>query len=151
MINVEGGIMKIKEAMTTDVEYLSEDSSLHEAAQCMLKHDCGFLPVSNKDKSKLLGVLTDRDITIRGVAKGLDPEKTCTRNIMSEDVWYCFSEYDISSAVDSMRNKGVYRLVVLDNREDKNLCGVISLGDIYRHNEKVAASSAADEIMHQAA
>lgn len=143
--------MKIRDVMTENVQYLSPRSSLHEAAQKMADLDCGFLPVGDQEKDKLTGVITDRDITIRAVAQGKDPDATPVEEIMSDRVLYCYADEELESAADSMREQGVYRLIVLNNTEDKRLCGVISLGDIMRHDQKSLAGEVASSISRMAA
>lgn len=143
--------MKISEVMSTNVQYVNPRASLHEVAKKMAEMDCGFLPISSPDGSKLQGVITDRDITIRAVAEGLDPDQTTADQAMSEKVLYCFAEDDVESAADSMRQQRVYRLIVVSNREEKKLCGVISLGDILRHNQTAIANSVAKVISEKAA
>lgn len=141
--------MQIKEAMTKNPDYLPPETSLTDAAKKMLDLDCGFLPVGDGQDKKLTGVITDRDITIRAVAKGEDPNTTQVGSLVSEPVLYCYEEDELESAAESMRKQGVYRLVVLDNKDSKQLAGVISLGDIFRHNKTGLASSAAEEINRQ--
>src|SRR6185295_2764782 len=81
--------MKVSEAMTSDVEVANPSQSLREAAMAMVKLDVGALPVGENDR--LVGMITDRDIAVRGVAKGMGPE-TKIRDVMSVDVRYCFED-----------------------------------------------------------
>jgi CBS domain-containing protein len=127
--------MIIEEVMTTDVEYIPSDMSLAEAAQCMKKRDCGFLPLGDDPNGKLQGVVTDRDIVMRGVAEGKAPDSTPVSEIKTDKVLYCFKGDDIRDAAYSMRDKQVYRLIVLDSPSNKKLCGIVSLGDILRRGE----------------
>lgn len=141
--------MRISEVMTKEVEYLPPDTSLKDAASKMRELDCGFLPVSNAQGERLSGVITDRDITVRAVAEGLDPERTKVSDIMSPHVDYCYAKDEVESATSIMSNKGIYRLVVLDDPNSKRLCGVISLGDVMRHNCLDIAAGAAKDISSQ--
>lgn len=138
--------MQIKEVMTKEVSYVPMNTNLKEAAEKMAELDCGFLPLANTDEDKLRGVVTDRDIVIRGIAKGLDPHKATVDQVKTDQVLYCFEEDDISSAVDSMNEMQVHRLIVLNNKKDKRLRGVITLGDIFRHNADRAGAHAAKGI-----
>lgn len=127
--------MIIEEVMTPDVEYIPTDMSLTDAAKTMRERDCGFLPLGNSPDGRLKGVVTDRDIVIRGVAAGKDPNNTPVDEVKTDKVLYCFREDDVRDAAYSMREKQVYRLIVLDNKENKKLCGIVSLGDILSHPE----------------
>lgn len=143
--------MKVSDVMTHRVQYIPPDTTLQEAATKMREIGCGFLPIGNDDNTRLSGVVTDRDIVIRAVAEGLDPATTPVTQIRSNSVLYCFADDDLEKAVDSMRIKLVYRLIVLNNPQEKQLCGVLSLGDIYRYNEDQLASKAARSIVERAA
>lgn len=143
--------MKISEVMTKDVEYMAPDASLKDAAVKMREKNCGFLPVSNATGERLAGIITDRDIAIRAVAKGLDPETTTAGDIMSNHVNYCYADDDIESATKTMCEQAIYRLVVLTSADNKKLCGVISLGDILRHDREDLAARTAKEITRHAA
>jgi CBS domain-containing protein len=117
--------MKVSEAMTRDVRVASPDETVRKAAQTMASLDAGVLPVGEKDN--LIGMITDRDIAIRGVAKGKGP-KAKVRDVMTEDVKYCFDDQEIEEITRNMADIQVRRLPVL-NRE-KRLVGILSLGDI---------------------
>lgn len=129
--------MKVKDCMSDSPQCVSPQTSLIDAAKLMAKDDFGFLPICEKDR--LIGVVTDRDIAIRAVAEGKDLLKTTVRDIMTEKVSYCFLEDNISDACESMENKQIRRLIVLD--ENKRLKGIISLGDLATrsHNEHLYA------------
>jgi CBS domain-containing protein len=139
--------MLVREAMTGHVEYIPSSTTLKQAAEKMRELDCGFLPLGDAPDGKLLGVITDRDIVIRGIAKGLDPVSTTVDRIKSEKVLYCFKDDKLADAAHSMHDKQVYRLVVLNNKQEKKLCGVISLGDITRHHEVALAAEAVEGIV----
>jgi CBS domain-containing protein len=118
--------MKIRDIMTTDVELVHPDTLLRDAAQKMRDADTGFLPVGEDDR--LVGTLTDRDITIRAVAEGQDPNSAKVRDAMSENLVYCFDDQDSSEAAELMAEKQLRRLPILSR--DKRLVGVVSLGDL---------------------
>lgn len=126
--------MKVRELMTKNPKVISKNTSLHEAAKVMDQLDCGFLPVGDNDR--LDGVVTDRDIVLRAVAEGKDLNTCTAGEVITNRVLYCFEEDDIQDAARSMREQQVYRLVVLNNRDEKRLRGIITLGDIARQCEE---------------
>ena len=117
--------MKVSEAMTRDVRVASPDETIRQAAKTMATLDAGVLPVGENDH--LMGMITDRDIAIRGIAQGKGP-KTKVRDVMTEDVKYCFDDQEVEEVTRNMADIQVRRLPVL-NRE-KRLVGILSLGDI---------------------
>ena len=118
--------MKIRDVMTRSVELVNPDTSLQEAARTMRETDTGFLPVGENDR--LVGTLTDRDITIRAVAEGRDPKSAKVRDAMSEELVYVFEDAETAEAADLMAQRQIRRLPVLN--QDKRLVGVVSLGDL---------------------
>ncbi|MEZ5492405.1 MAG: CBS domain-containing protein [Gammaproteobacteria bacterium] len=143
--------MKIREAMTENVELLSPETTLQDTAVKMGQLDCGFLPVHDGTASKLIGVVTDRDIVVRAVAEGCDPASTNIGKLITNKVLYCFADDDLEKASASMSDQGVYRLIVLDDPKSKQLCGIISLGDILRNGYTGLAGSTAEAITREAA
>jgi CBS domain-containing protein len=117
--------MRVSEAMTREVSIASPDDTLQQAAAKMAELDAGVLPVGANDR--LVGMLTDRDIAVRGVAKGKGPQ-TAVREVMSEDVKYCFEDEDLAQVTANMGDIQVRRLPVLNR--DKRLVGIVSLGDV---------------------
>ena len=118
--------MKVNEIITHDPEVIRPETALIEAAQKMKSLDIGMLPVCDGDR--LVGVITDRDITVRGVAQGSDPKTARVQEVMTPEVIYCFDDEDVKEAAKKMEEKQVRRLPVL-NRE-KRLVGIVSLGDL---------------------
>jgi len=118
--------MQVKEIMTGNVEKVETDTPLTEVAQRMKTHDIGMLPVYDGDS--LVGMITDRDITIRATANGLHPEKTRSREVMTWNIVYCFEDQDIGEAGQIMQENKIRRLPVM-NRQ-RRLVGIVSLGDI---------------------
>jgi CBS domain-containing protein len=118
--------MQVKEVMTPGVECIPPDSTLQDAARKMQVLDVGPLPVCDHDR--LAGMLTDRDIVVRGVAEGRDPGNTRVRDVMTPEVVYCFEDQDVQEAARLMEQKQVRRLPVLNR--DKRLVGIVSLGDL---------------------
>lgn len=134
--------MKIAECMSPDVEIVSPDQPIQEAAQFMLRSDAGAMPVGEGDK--LVGMVTDRDITVRGVAAGRGPD-TPVRDVMTDEVIYCFDDDEVEEVALKMSDRQVRRMPVL-SREDETLVGIVSLGDISRSEQSEAASVALDGI-----
>ena len=134
--------MKIAECMTAEVEIVGPDQPIREAAQFMLRSDAGAMPVGEGDK--LLGMVTDRDITVRGVAAGRGPD-TPVRDVMTDEVIYCFDDDEVEAVALKMSDRQVRRMPVL-SREDEKLVGIVSLGDISRSEQSEAASVALDGI-----
>jgi CBS domain-containing protein len=89
--------------------------------------DVGPLPVCG-DSDRLVGMITDRDITVRGVAEGCDPRTTAVKEVMTPDVVYCFEDQDVQEAARLMQQHQIRGLVVLNR--DKRLTGIVSLGDL---------------------
>ena len=118
--------MKVNEIITHDPQVIRPETALIEAAQKMKSMDIGMLPVCDGDR--LVGVITDRDITVRGVAQGCDPKTARVQEVMTPEVIYCFDDEDVKEAAKKMEEKQVRRLPVL-NRE-KRLVGIVSLGDL---------------------
>jgi len=118
--------MQVSEVMTRRAECTGPEVTLQQAAERMRALDVGSLPVCDKDR--LVGMVTDRDITLRCVAEGHDPRTDCVRDAMTAAVFYCFEDEDVAEAAQRMRIKQVRRLPVL-NRE-KRLTGIVSLGDL---------------------
>src|SRR5690625_287659 len=115
----EDSVMKISEVMTRNAEYIPSSTTLEEAAVRMREVDSGFLPIGDSPDGRLQGVITDRDIVVRALAEGLDPADTTVEQVRSNKVLYCFQDDDLHSAADSMGQQQVYRLIVLDNPDDK--------------------------------
>ena len=134
--------MKIAQCMTAEVETVSPDQPMREAAQFMLRADAGAMPVGEGDR--LVGMVTDRDIAVRGVAAGRGPD-TPVRDVMTEEVIYCFDDEEVEEVALKMSDRQVRRMPVL-SREDETLVGIVSLGDISRSEQSEAASVALDGI-----
>lgn len=127
-------MMQVREAMSGTAEFLPSDASLEDAARMMRDLEIGFLPIGDRQQDRLLGIITDRDITVRAVAEGKDPRSTKASDMKTEGVMYCYQGDSVEEAANSMRDLKTYRLVVLDNAEDKRFVGVVSLADILRQN-----------------
>jgi len=131
--------MKVKHIMTSDVVVASPGDSICVAAQRMAECDAGALPVG--DGERLVGVITDRDIAIRAVALRLSPD-TPVREVMSQEVLYCFDEEEVEDVARNMADQQIRRLPVVNR--DKRLVGIVSLADLAVHGKsKVAADAVA--------
>lgn len=117
--------MKVSEAMSRDVRFANPRQTLQTAAMSMIDIDAGVLPVGENDR--LVGMITDRDIAVRGVALGKGPHATVAE-VMSSDVKYCYDDQDMAEAARYMAELKVRRLPVLNR--DKRVVGIVSLGDI---------------------
>jgi CBS domain-containing protein len=118
--------MQLKDVMTRDVAVVRPEATLQEAAGHMKALDVGVIPVC--DGEHLMGMLTDRDITVRATATGRDPRTTHVRDVMTPDVVYCFEDQDMAEAQRLMQERQIRRLLILNR--DKRLAGVVSLGDL---------------------
>jgi CBS domain-containing protein len=118
--------MQVQEIMTRGVEMIHPETTLQDAADKMKELDVGLLPVCAGDL--LVGMLTDRDITIRSTSEGLDPWTTPVRDAMTREVIFCFEDQDVAEAARVMKDKQVRRLLVLNR--DNRLAGIISLADL---------------------
>ena len=118
--------MQVKDVMTRDVEVVYPMNSLMEAAQKMRALDIGMLPVF--DGNFIVGMLTDRDITVRATAEGLDPKTTSVQEAMSPEVVHAYEDEDIDDAAQKMSDRQLRRLIVLDR--NRKLAGIVSIGDL---------------------
>jgi CBS domain-containing protein len=117
--------MNVSDVMAPDVRIARPDQTVEEAACIMAEIDAGVLPVDDNDR--LIGMITQRDIAVRCVAKGKGPE-TKVSEVMSEEVKYCFADQEIEDVAENMANLQVRRLPVVDR--NKRLVGIVSLGDL---------------------
>ena len=117
---------KVSEVMTRAVDVISPEATLDEAAERMKRLDVGPLPVCDGDR--LLGMITDRDITVRATAESRDPTMTRVSEIMTPEVVFTYDDEDVKNAAQLMQDHQLRRLVVLNR--DKKLVGIVSLGDL---------------------
>src|ERR1700754_3144533 len=115
--------MKVRVAMTRDVQLVKPDQPISEAAKLMAKLDIGALPVEESDR--LVGMITDRDIAVRAVALGRGPD-TPVSEVMSREIKYCYEDQSIDEVTQNMGELRIRRLPVLTR--DKRLVGILSLG-----------------------
>ena len=117
--------MKVNDLMTIGIEMVDSNSSLIKAAEKMKSLDIGAMPVCLEDD--IIGMITDRDITIRAVAEAKDPSKTTVCDIMTPKVFFCYENDDIGEAAKIMETDSVRRLIVLNSYEEP--VGFLSLAD----------------------
>lgn len=117
---------RIKDIMTPQVEVVRPDTPLIEAARKMRDLDVGVMPVCDGDR--LVGMLTDRDITIRATAEGKDPKSTASRDVMTPHVAFCYEDDDVRDAARKMEEAQIRRLPIVSR--DSRLVGIVSLGDV---------------------
>ena len=126
--------MKASEIMTKDPACVTPEDSVRQAAQLMADNDCGCLPVVDAHSTgKIVGVITDRDIAVRGVARGRDPD-TAVREIMTRDATTCPPTADLKEIERAMSDRQVRRIVVAD--ADGRACGIISQADLARASDR---------------
>ncbi len=133
--------MKISEVMTRDVQTISPDQTAQEAATFMLSAGAGSIPVTEGEQ--LIGMITDRDIAVRGVANGHGPD-TPVRDLMTSGIVCVNIDDDIRAVVSKMSEAQVRRLPVVD--EQQRLCGIVSLGDLSRGSEGDTAQEALEGV-----
>jgi len=122
--------MKVSDKMTRNIRLASPNDTIQQAARSMAKCDAGALPAGENDR--LVGMVTDRDLALRGLARGLGPD-TKIREVMSQEVMYCFDDEELDDAAQNMGGIKVRRLPVLNR--DKRLVGIISLSDLTRRED----------------
>ncbi len=133
--------MKVSEVMTRDVQTVRADQPVQEAASFMLSSDAGSIPVM--DGERLIGMITDRDIAVRGVAKGHGPD-TPVGDLMTGDLIVVRVDDDVEDAASKMSDAQVRRLPVID--EGERLCGIVSLGDLSRQADDDCATQALEGV-----
>jgi CBS domain-containing protein len=118
--------MRVSEVMTRGAECTRPDTTVQDAAERMKALDVGALPVCDNDR--LVGMITDRDITVRATAEACDPCGTRVGDVMTPDIICCFEDQLVSDAARLMEDNQIRRLPVLNR--DKRLVGIVSLGDL---------------------
>jgi CBS domain-containing protein len=133
---------QLKHVMSRHVKVISPDSTIREAAEAMLEGDFGMLPVGENDR--LIGAISDRDIAVRGVADGKDPNAK-VREVMSEGITWAYDDDSVETAARIMSEHQIRRLPVLNH--DKRLVGIVALGDFaVESSELEPAAEALSEI-----
>jgi CBS domain-containing protein len=136
----------VADIMTRNVRTLAPTDSVRRAAQSMGELNVGSIPVCNG--KKLVGMVTGRDIALRGVAQGLDADKTLLSDIMSKDVKWCFEDQSLDEVMETMAASQIRRLPVVSR--DKDLVGIFSLGDLATKTDNEEVGSVLEEISEPA-
>lgn len=118
--------MKVREAMHEGVEWAGPDTSVNDLARRMREEDIGAIPIGENDR--LIGMVTDRDIVIRGFVDGRDISSLTARDVMTEGIVYCRANEELGDALRIMEEKKLRRLPVID--ENKRMVGILSMGDV---------------------
>lgn len=124
--------MQIREVMSRDIILASPRETLGEVAQMMAARDIGFMPVGDHDR--IVGMITDRDIVVRGLAAGKGPD-TPVSEVMTHDVKYCFEDEEIDHVITNMGENQVRRMPVMNR--NKRLVGIVSLADAALEHDPV--------------
>ncbi len=133
--------MNIRDLMTSDVQTVSPSDTVQQAAGFMLSADTGSIPVCDGDR--IVGMITDRDIAVRGIGKGLGPDCSVAE-LMSRDIVCARDTDDVLAIAQQMSDKQVRRMPVVDAND--KLVGIVSLGDLSRQSQEAAAQTALDGI-----
>ena len=133
--------MRVSECMTREVQLANPNDTIADAAKAMAHLDAGVLPVRENDR--LIGMITDRDIAIRGVAQGKGPNAKVSE-VMNAEVKYCFDHQEVGEVLRQMAELKLRRMPVLD--KDKRLVGIISLGDMATNGRSDQAGNALSDI-----
>ena len=132
----------IRDIMTRGVETISRDATLQEAAARMRALDIGVLPVC--DGPALAGMVTDRDIAVRGVAEGMVPQESRVADVMTEDVRWCREDETVEQVLEEMGEQQVRRLAVLNAARE--VVGIVALGDFATREPRVHVDEALRDI-----
>jgi len=136
--------MRVSDCMTRDVKVIAPETPIREAARIMARNDVGALPVGDNDR--LVGMVTDRDIVVRGLSEGKSPD-TPVREVMSEGICYCFEDEDLQHVVSNMGEQQIRRLPVMSR--SKRLVGIVSLGDLASGKAQRQVGAALGEITQE--
>jgi len=118
--------MKVQEIMSTKVETISPASSLRATARTLSNLNVGALPVV--DDGKLVGIITDRDVSVYAIAIGRDPQNTDVQKVMTKDVFTCLENQELSEAAEIMKAHNIRRLAVVNR--NNNIVGFLTVDDL---------------------
>ncbi len=122
--------MLVNEIMTTNPTCCTPEQTIQEAAKMMLMEDCGCIPVVDESSQRIVGLITDRDIAVRAVAAGKDPNNTHVAETMSHPIVSVTTESDVEACLKLMEENQVRRAPVVDS--SGRLIGMIAQADIAR-------------------
>ncbi len=126
--------MKVQEIMSKKVETIKPTSSLRAAARSLSNLNVGALPVV--DDGKLVGIITDRDVSVYAIAIGRDPQNTDVQKVMTKEVFTCYEDQKLSEAAEIMEQHNIRRLAVM-NRNDE-IAGFLSVDDLAQVSHELA-------------
>jgi signal-transduction protein with cAMP-binding, CBS, and nucleotidyltransferase domain len=133
-------MQKVRDVMTATPLVLDARAPVQDAARHMRDHAVGDVLVT--DGERLCGIVTDRDLVVRALADGYDPKTTTVGQVCSRDLVAVEADDDVQHAVDTMRGRAIRRVPVIDQGR---LAGVVSLGDLARHNDEQSVLAAISE------
>ena len=137
--------MQVKEVMTTDPACCISETGLEEVARMMIDHDCGEIPVVENEETKLpIGVITDRDIVCRTVARGLNPFDLTVADCMSKPCVTVTPDMSIEECSRIMEENKIRRVPVVD--ADGSCCGIVALADIALHAKRSVTAEVVKEV-----
>jgi CBS domain-containing protein len=144
-LDLEVRMMQVKEIMTADPACCTSETGLQEVAQMMIDHDCGEVPVvENKQRLKPVGVITDRDIVCRTIAKGLNPLEMKVADCMSKPCITVTPDMSLEECCKILEENQIRRVPVVD--ADGSCCGIVALADIALHAKKSATAEVVKEV-----
>lgn len=132
----------IHECMSKNPKWIDPETTLLKAAQLMADRDCGFLPVGEGDR--LVGMVTDRDIVVRGIANNCDPQLMMVRDVMSPQTYYCYEDQTVEEVCKNMAELQIRRMPVVNR--DKRLVGIISFGDLAQRTKESLVGQSEQQI-----
>jgi CBS domain-containing protein len=138
---VKEDIMQVSQVMTAHPVTVTPTQNVRDAAEIMKRIDTGFVPVGDNDR--LVGMVTDRDIVVKGLAAGKDADCKISE-VMTHEVLYCRDDEEVAAVARNMGENQVRRLPVVDR--DKRLVGIVSLGDLSSDGDPSAAGVALEQI-----
>lgn len=134
--------MNVKEVMKANASIVTPSMSVREAAEKMSQEQVGFLPVGEDDR--LQGTITDRDIVLKAVSQGKDPQSTHIKDVFTSKLVYCSEDQDLDEVARMMGDNQIRRMPVIN--ADKRLVGVISIGDMAQHLSQDTAGKVLSQI-----
>jgi len=137
----------VSEVMTRNVQFVSPQESLQRAAQMMDELNVGALPVC--DGERLVGMVTDRDITVRATAAGRAPGEAHVEEVMSTDVRWCFEDQPVDEVMQQMADTQIRRVPVVSHDEAHRLVGIVALGDLATKTTEDAQKRGVQQVVEQ--
>jgi CBS domain-containing protein len=130
--------MRVSDIMTPSPATCRPETPLREVAALMVKHDCGSIPVVEQGSNQPIGILTDRDITVRAIAEGRNPQELIARDCMTSPIESIQCSASLDECTDRMESSQIRRMIVVD--DDNKICGIVAQADIamYAPEEETA-------------